>query len=79
NLLMIVVGVLIRRGRAWVVALNVAAIAIFLELTALPSGFAVVFVILDTIVLTALIRHRSWFDWQPDDALAAEEAPGGST
>ena len=66
NLLMVVVGINIRRGRWWIVALNVAAIALFIELTALPSGFAIIFATMDTIVLFALIRHRDWFDWEPE-------------
>jgi hypothetical protein len=66
NLLTIVVGVLIRSGRAWVLALNVVVIAIFLELTALGTTFGIVYLILDSIVLFALLRHRPWFDWSPD-------------
>ena len=62
NVLTIIVGLLVRAGRAWVLALNVVAIVLFLEITALPSGIAIVFATLDTIVLFALIRHRGWFD-----------------
>lgn len=76
NLLTILVGVLVRLGRAWVLAINVVAIALFLELTALPSTFAIVFAGLDAIVLFALFRHRAWFDWRPDEA-AAGRADGG--
>ena len=66
NVLMIVVGVLVRGGRGWVLALNVVALALFIELTALPSGFAILFATMDAIVLFALIRHREWFFWQPE-------------
>jgi hypothetical protein len=57
----IVVGLLIRVGRAWVLAINVVAIVLFVELSALPAVSALVFAALDTIVLWALIRHRAWF------------------
>jgi hypothetical protein len=68
DILTVMVGVLIRMGRAWVFAINVVAIALFLELTALPSAFAIVFVVLDTLVLFSLFRHRGWFDWKPPAA-----------
>ncbi len=61
-LLTVVVGLLVRLGRAWILDLNVVAVALFVEATALPSAVAVVFVALDTVVLFALIRHRTWFD-----------------
>jgi hypothetical protein len=67
NAVMIVLGLLIRRGRAWIVAVNVVAVALFLELTALPSGFAIVSIVMDTIVLIALFRHRAWFFWTPPE------------
>jgi hypothetical protein len=75
DILTIMVGVLIRMGRAWVFAINVVAIALFLELTALPSAFAIVFVVLDSIVLFALFRHRGWFYWQPPDVVSAADEP----
>jgi hypothetical protein len=65
NIATIVVGLLVRAGRAWVLALNVTAIALFLELTALPSPIALLFALLDGLVLVALIRHRAWFEWSP--------------
>lgn len=61
NVLTVIVGLLVRAGRAWVLALNVVAVVLFLEVTALPSPFAIVFTGIDSIVLFALIRHRSWF------------------
>ncbi len=66
NLLTIVVGLLVRTGRAWILAVNVAAVVLFIEFTALPSPFAIVFTAMDTIVVFALIRHRDWF--QPPTA-----------
>ena len=38
------------------------AVVLFLEATALPSPFAVLFLILDAIVFIALVRHRDWFE-----------------
>ncbi|MDH4141320.1 MAG: hypothetical protein OEV61_01805 [Chloroflexota bacterium] len=64
NIATIMLGALIRSGRAWILAINVVAISLFLELTALPSTFTIVFVVLDSIVLIALFRHRDWFLWQ---------------
>jgi hypothetical protein len=40
----------------------VTAIVLFLEVTALPSPYAVLFVVLDAIVFVALVRHRDWFE-----------------
>jgi len=57
----IVVGLLVRAGRAWVFDINVVAIVLFLELSALPSTSAFLFSALDLIVLWALLRHRAWF------------------
>lgn len=66
NVLMIAAGIRIRRARWWVLTLNVAAVALFLELTLLPDAFAVLFALMDAIVLVALIRHRAWFLWNPE-------------
>lgn len=76
NVVMIMLGLLIRQGRAWIVAVNVVAIALFLELTALPATFAIVAMVMDAIVLVALFRHRGWFFWEPpwtEDPLEATE------
>ena len=80
NVLMIATGILLRRARGWRLGLNVAAIALFIELTLLPNAFAVLFACMDAIVLFALIRHRDWFLWTPERALAkeAEEAAAGT-
>jgi hypothetical protein len=74
NFLLIVVGAVIRMGRAWILAINVVAIALFLEVTALPSAFAIVYGLMDAVVLIALLRYRWWFDWRPEDALARAAA-----
>ena len=69
NLLTIIVGLLVRAGRAWILCINVVAVALFLELTALTTGSAValLFVVLEAVVLYALFRHRWWFDWRPPE------------
>jgi hypothetical protein len=77
NVLMIVTGFQIRRARWWRLALNVSAIALFLELTLLPDAFATLFAIMDAIVLFTLIRYRAWFQWTPEDALAARDGVPG--
>jgi hypothetical protein len=81
NVLMIATGILLRRARGWRLGLNVAAIALFIELTLLPSAFGVLFAFMDAIVLYALIRHRAWFLWTPERALAqeAEDAAAGAS
>jgi len=65
DVLTIVVGLLIRAGRGWILALNVTAIALFLELTALPSPIALLMALLDALVMFTLFRHRAWFEWRP--------------
>jgi hypothetical protein len=74
NGLMIATGLLIRRARGWILALNVSAIALFIELTLIPDAFAILFASMDLIVLFALLRHRAWFQWTPELALAEERA-----
>jgi hypothetical protein len=61
----VVLGILTRYGRAWLVTLNAVAIAAFLELT---SGTIVglLFGGLDAFVVVVLLLHRPWFAWQPD-------------
>jgi hypothetical protein len=74
----IVVGLLVRAGRAWLLDINVVAIILFLELTALPSGVAIVFAALDAIVLVALFRHRAWFDAPTADSGGAVDRPAAT-
>jgi hypothetical protein len=66
DVLTVAVGLLIRMGRSWVLAINVVAISLFLDLTALPSPVAVLFATMDAFVFFALFRHRWWFDWRPE-------------
>jgi hypothetical protein len=60
----VVIGVLLRTGRAWLVGLNVLAVAGFLELiSGVPIGW--VFGGLDVMVVLVLLVHRPWFAWTP--------------
>lgn len=67
NVLTVVVGILVRRGTAWIVCLNVTAIFLFMELTAVPSGraTAIALTALDAFVFVTVLRNRAWFDWRP--------------
>lgn len=55
-------GILVRFGKAWLVAVNVAAIAGFLEFTS-ASAAGVLFGAMDVIVVLLLMRDRPWFAW----------------
>lgn len=61
---LIALGVAVRQGRAWVVAVNVVAIAAFLELRAVTAA-GVISAILDMLVVGLLLRNRWWFRWSP--------------
>jgi hypothetical protein len=67
NVLTVLVGFLVRRGAAWIVCVNVVAILLFVELTAVPGGSATaaLLAVLDAFVFLALLRNRAWFDWRP--------------
>ena len=69
SVLTIVVGWLVRAGRAWLVCVGVVAVILFLDLSTIPSGsvFAPIFAVFDGIAFVALIRHRAWFDWHPPE------------
>jgi hypothetical protein len=60
----VVLGVLLRTGRAWLIGVNVLAIAGFLELiSGTPLGM--VTGALDAIAVVVLMVHRPWFSWRP--------------
>lgn len=63
-------GLLIRYGRAWLVAVNVAAVLAFLELV---SGSVVGLLLgaLDVIVVLSLVRERPWFEWSARERVEA--------
>ncbi len=64
GLAMVLLGVLLRSGRAWLVGVNVLAITGFLELiSGTPIG--IVLGSLDAIAVVVLLVHRPWFAWSP--------------
>jgi hypothetical protein len=73
NVLTMIVGLLVRRGQAWILCINVVAVVLFVELTAVPAGnaTAAVLALLDGFVFVALARNRDWFDWRPPTATGA--------
>jgi hypothetical protein len=73
NALTVFIGVLVRRGVAWILCINVVAVLLFVELTAVPGGraSAALLAVLDAFVFLALLRNRAWFDWRPPAAHTA--------
>jgi hypothetical protein len=65
----IVLGLLVRVGRAWLVAVNVAAVAGFLEIIS-GSAAGLLFGALDVAVVILLMLDRPWFTG-PDGAAGA--------
>ena len=55
-------GVAIRYGRGWLLAVNLVAVLGFLELIS-GSIVGLLFGALDVFVVLALIRERPWFEW----------------
>jgi hypothetical protein len=59
----ILVGVLIRTGRLWIVDVNYVAVVGFLDLTAAASSpLALILGIADVLVVVVLLVHRPWFE-----------------
>jgi len=59
----IAVGLLIRLGRSWVVAVNLAAVLGFLDLLgAGASPRSLMLGLADILVVVLLFRHKPWFD-----------------
>ncbi len=59
----IVVGVFVRLGRFWIVAINYAAVLGFLDLLgAGASPLALMLGLSDVLVVVILFRYKSWFD-----------------
>lgn len=67
NVLTVIVGILVRQGVAWIACINVVAVLLFIELTAVPGGSATaaLLAVLDGFVFVALVRNRAWFAWRP--------------
>lgn len=63
NVATVAVGILIRTGRWWIVALNFVAVLGFLDLTAASaSPLALLLGILDVVVVLILLANRPWFE-----------------
>jgi hypothetical protein len=59
----IAVGLLVRLGRFWLVAINYAAVLGFLDLLgAGVSPLALMLGLADIVVVVILFRHKPWFD-----------------
>ncbi len=58
----IVVGVLARSGRAWLLAVNYVAVLAFLDLLAGGSGLATLLGVGEVIALVILFVNKPWFD-----------------
>jgi hypothetical protein len=71
---LVALGLLIRAGRAWLLALNVVAVAAFLELQSLSIA-GIISAILDFAVVGLLLRERWWFQWRPPEPGTVAEAP----
>jgi hypothetical protein len=56
----VVLGLLLRTGRAWLVGINLVAIAGFLELVS-GSVVGLLYGALDVFVVLALVASRDWF------------------
>ena len=56
----VLLGLLVRVGRAWLVAINVAAVAGFLEIVS-GTAAGLLFGALDVLVVVLLMRDRPWF------------------
>jgi hypothetical protein len=67
----VVLGLLVRVGRAWLIAVNVAAVAGFLEITSF-SAPGLLFGLMDVLVVALLLRDRPWFTGPEADAEAGE-------
>ena len=63
NIGSLVVGLLVRTGRAWLVAVNYVAVLGFLDFTgAAASGLALLLGIADLAVVIILLVQKPWFD-----------------
>lgn len=63
NLAQIAVGLLIRVGRLWLVAVNYVAVLAFLDLLAAgASPLSLMLGLAEVVVAVVLLAHRPWFD-----------------
>ena len=70
--LTLALGLAVRFGRGWLVAINVVAVIGFLELLS-ETPIGLVFGGLDVFVVLALVRERPWFDWSAQERADARE------
>ena len=71
NIGAIVVGILARTGRAWLVAVNYVAVLAFLDLMAAGrGGLAVLLGVTEVIALVILFANKAWFDAQKGERAA---------
>jgi hypothetical protein len=77
GVLLVILGSLLRKGRAWLVALNVAAVAAFLGLQSL-SLVGILGAVFDMAVVGILLRERWWFQWRPPDEAAGDGEPASA-
>jgi hypothetical protein len=76
GVLLVILGFMLRAGRAWLVALNVVAVSAFLGLQTL-SFVGLLGAVFDMLVVGILLRERWWFQWRPPDDLAEAELEAG--
>jgi hypothetical protein len=62
DLVSIALGVFLRRGRYWVVCLNLTALYAFLYLSSFPNPLGIVLGLADLYVVGVISYHRRWFD-----------------
>jgi hypothetical protein len=63
NIAQIVVGILVRMGRLWIIDVNYVAVLGFLDLAgAAGSSLALLLGLLELGILAVLFVYRSWFD-----------------
>jgi len=75
GLAMALLGVLLRTGRAWLLGVNVLAIAGFLELVS-GTPLGMVSGGLDAIAVIVLMVSRPWFAWRPGQVPGSEGRSG---
>jgi len=74
----VVLGFLVRFGRAWFVAVNYVAMLGFLDLTAAAgSGFALMLGVVDIVVVVILVLFKEWFDTMRQDRQALSQTSPG--
>lgn len=76
NAASIAVGLLVRTGRAWLVAVNYVAVLGFLDLTAAGgSGLAAMLGVADVLVVVILVLNKAWFDAKARERRLRRDAP----